>query len=137
MNADFPSHVTSLVLASMTDQDKAKFLSETIRGPGVVCVNWPMTIDDLTATALGHASRILWRTKKLPEHPASRIIADCIRATMNELLTHQERSQALVHDLALTWFMLKNAATQTALETVTPGSSLPSVAEDLVFQDSI
>jgi hypothetical protein len=138
IDPDFPSHVVSMVLASMTEEDTAKYLTETFRGPGVVCVNWPLTTDEQTACALGHASRILWRTKKLPDHPASRVIGECIHGAMNELLTGTQRSNTLVHDLAATWYRLKHAIDSQATDrTSSLGSSLPSVPEDLVFHNSI
>jgi hypothetical protein len=140
---DFPSHVSSMVLLSMTESDKQTYLSKTFRGPGVVCVNWRPTTDDRTAVALGHASRIVWRTKKLPEHPASKVISECVQGAANEVLTGSVRSNELVHDLGVAWDLLKNHAREFTEHPTKYGSlgtnSLPSVAEeDAIFEhDSI
>lgn len=129
-----------MVLLSMTESDKQTYLSETFRGPGVVCVNWRPTTDDRTAVALGHASRIVWRTKKLPDHPASKVISECVQGAANEILTGSVRSSVLIDDLGVAWDLLKNHATEHptkygSLDT----NSLPSVAEeDAIFEhDSI
>jgi len=140
---DFPSHVASVVLLSMTESDKQTYLSETFRGPGVVCVNWKPSTDDRTAAALGHASRIMWRTKKSPDHPASKIISECVQGAANEIRTRTERSSALIDDLGVTWDLLKNHAREFTEHPTKYGSvgtnSLPSVAEeDAIFEhDSI
>jgi hypothetical protein len=134
---DFPSHVASLVLLSMTEQDKQAYLSETFRGPGVVCVNWPPTTDDRTATALGHASRIVWRTNKSPRHPASKVISECVLGAVNEIRSGSARSNELVHDLGVAWELFKNYAREFTEHPTKYGSlsnSLPSVAEDAIFE---
>jgi hypothetical protein len=133
---DFPSHVSSLVLLSMIERDKQTYLSETFRGPGVVCVHWRPTTDDRTAVALGHASRIVWRTKKLPDHPASKVISECVQGAANEILSGSARSNALIDDLGQAWDLLKNYAREFTEHPTKYGSlgsnSLPSVAEDPV-----
>lgn len=140
---DFPSHVASMVLLSMTERDKQSYLSETFRGPGVVCVDWSPTMDDRTAVALGHASRISWRTKKSPDHPASKVISECVHGAANEILLRSARSSALIDDLGVAWELLKNYAREFTEHPTKYGSigtnSLPSVAEeDAIFDhDSI
>ena len=143
IDQDFPSHVASMVLLSMTDQDRQLYLSQTFRGPGVVCMNWSPTIDERTAVALGHASRIVWRTKKSPDHPASKVISECIHGTVNEIRTQSARSNALIDDLGVAWELLKNYSREFTEHPTKYGSigtnSLPSVAEeDAIFDhDSI
>lgn len=140
---DFPSHVASMVVLSMTESDKQAYMSETFRGPGVVCVDWPPTTDDRTAAALGHASRIVWRTKKSPDHPASKVISECVLGAVNEIASRSARSNALIDDLGIAWEVLKNYAREFTEHPTKYGSlgtgSLPSVAEeDAIFEhDSV
>jgi len=142
IDQDFPSHVASMVMLSMTDGDRQAYLSQTVRGPGVVCVNWDPATDDRTAAALGHASRIVWRTRKSPDHPASKIISESVQGATNEILCGSVRANALIDDLGVAWEVLKNYAREFTEHPTKYGSlsnSLPSVAEeDAIFDhDSI
>jgi len=59
------------------------------------------------------------------------VLTECIQGAMNEILTQSksQRSISLIHDLALAWYVLKNAKDTDGHGSL--GSSLPSVVEDM------
>lgn len=104
--------VQRVLESMMGEAERDAYLCQTFLRNGVVCVSWDPALeasDARVADALACASKILWRCKHTPDHPASRAIVDLVNRARDVVGSESRETREIreaCDDIVATWTML-------------------------------